>query len=598
MIKNILGILAVLSLSFWVSTANALFTISNVSYTSGSVTFTIDGDMTGYADNPTSRSQFSLFYGSGGDIYVGPMSLNPNTWSRPVFDNKTLDLDGNTGGLSTGDYTWSKYTTGLFDAAVNNATITVSFGSAPLDESAANPIIQFVWGNPSTNQAFHTVIHTESVFATTFTVGGTISGLTGSVTLQNNSGDDIIKTTNGGFTFPDQEQGTDYAVTVSSQPVGQTCIVSNANGTMPAADVTNVSVICTNNAFIESALLSVDSSKFYFDVVITDTAGETGGELVFRIATEGLGIGGATDKQRIAINFDTTSGDVTRANQVEEFGSPPDDRWTLGTITDLLITPSASDGWQIVGSVLHGTQPYVAGDIVSDVQFRFVAAGDTINIHEPNVVVTGDSVPPTTYSVGGTVSGLTGSVTLQNNGSDDIIKTTNDGFTFTAQAEGTDYAVTVASQPSGQTCSVGNGSGTNITANISNVTVTCVTDVVPTYAVGGTVSGLIGSVTLNEDTSGEDLALSTNGSFTFATEQVDGTPYAVNVLAQPAGQTCSVTNGSGTIATADVTDVSVACTDNVVAPPMVPIPTLSQWALILLSMLLGLMVFANRRRLF
>ena len=33
-------------------------------------------------------------------------------------------------------------------------------------------------------------------------------------------------------------------------------------------------------------------------------------------------------------------------------------------------------------------------------------------------------------------------------------------------------------------------------------------------------------------------------------------------------------------------------------PPATPIPTTSQWALIMLSMLIGLMVFANRRRLF
>jgi hypothetical protein len=85
------------------------------------------------------------------------------------------------------------------------------------------------------------------------------------------------------------------------------------------------------------------------------------------------------------------------------------------------------------------------------------------------------------------------------------------------------------------------------------------------------------------------------------TELEDGVAYAITVLAQPAGQTCSVTNGSGTIATADVTDVSVACIDDVVAPPpvpMVPIPAMSEWALILLTMLLGLMVYANRRRLF
>jgi hypothetical protein len=62
-----------------------------------------------------------------------------------------------------------------------------------------------------------------------------------------------------------------------------------------------------------------------------------------------------------------------------------------------------------------------------------------------------------------------------------------------------------------------------------------------------------------------------------------------------------VTNGSGTIATADVTNVAVTCVDDVVVVPPIPaapIPTLSQWALIMLSMFLGLMVFANRRRLF
>lgn len=214
------------------------------------------------------------------------------------------------------------------------------------------------------------------------------------------------------------------------------------------------------------------------------------------------------------------------------------------------------------------------------------------------VTFTNDEVPPATYTVGGTVSGLTGSVTLQNNVADDIIKTTNDSFTFTAQAEGSDYAVTVSSQPTGQTCTVTNGSGTNITANITNVTVTCVTDVIPTYSVGGTVSGLTGIVTLYEDTFGQNLAVSANGGFAFVTELEDGVAYAVTVLAQPAGQTCSVTNGSGTIAAADVTDVDVNCVDVAPPAPATPIPTMSEWALIMLSMLLGLMVFANRKRLF
>ena len=223
------------------------------------------------------------------------------------------------------------------------------------------------------------------------------------------------------------------------------------------------------------------------------------------------------------------------------------------------------------------------------------------------VTFTNDEVPPATYSVGGTVSGLTGSVTLQNNGGDDIIKTTNDGFTFPAQADSSAYAVTVSSQPTGQTCSVTGGdnnnigSGTIAGADVTNVAVTCVTDVVPTYSVGGTVSGLTGTGLALQNNGGDTLAVAAAATdFTFVTELEDDVAYAVTVSTQPTGQTCEVTSGSGTIAAADVTNVAVDCVDDVVIPPTpaTPVPTLSQWALIMLSMFLGLMVFANRRRLF
>ena len=85
-------------------------------------------------------------------------------------------------------------------------------------------------------------------------------------------------------------------------------------------------------------------------------------------------------------------------------------------------------------------------------------------------------------------------------------------------------------------------------------------------------------------------------------ELVDGSAYAVTVSSQPTGQICTVSNGSGTIATADVTDVAVSCEDGVVVPPPsgldTAIPTMSAWALFMLSMLLGLVAFINRRRLF
>jgi hypothetical protein len=121
----------------------------------------------------------------------------------------------------------------------------------------------------------------------------------------------------------------------------------------------------------------------------------------------------------------------------------------------------------------------------------------------------------------------------------------------------------------------------------------------PTYSVGGNASGLTTNNLVLQNNGVDDLPVAADGSFTFLTELVDASAYAVTVSTQSPGQTCTVTNGSGVIAAADVTNVAVTCVDDEVTPtPAASIPTLSQWALIILSMFLGLMVFANRRRLF
>jgi predicted transcriptional regulator len=180
------------------------------------------------------------------------------------------------------------------------------------------------------------------------------------------------------------------------------------------------------------------------------------------------------------------------------------------------------------------------------------------------------------------------------------LSVTADGpFTFATEiAEGSAYAVTVSSQPTGQTCTVTNGSGTVGMADVTDVTVTCV--IVPTYSVGGTVSGLTGTglILLNNGT--DPLSVTTDGPFTFATEIAEGSTYAITIASYPTGQTCAIINGSGTVGMAEVTDVVVTCEDGI--PPSldsdIGIPTMSAWALILLSMLFGLMAFLNRRRLF
>jgi hypothetical protein len=88
---------------------------------------------------------------------------------------------------------------------------------------------------------------------------------------------------------------------------------------------------------------------------------------------------------------------------------------------------------------------------------------------------------PTTYTIGGHVSGLAGSgLVLQQNGGDDLAIDADGDFTFaTPIDDGASYAVTVFAQPGdpAQTCTVENGSGTVEGANVDDVAVTCTTDV-------------------------------------------------------------------------------------------------------------------------
>ena len=163
------------------------------------------------------------------------------------------------------------------------------------------------------------------------------------------------------------------------------------------------------------------------------------------------------------------------------------------------------------------------------------------------------------YSVGGTVSGLSsGTVVLEDNGGDDLSVAANGPFTFaTPVASGAAYGVTVKTNPSGQACTVSTGSGTVGSANVTNVAVTCST--IASYSVGGTVSGLSSGTVVLQDNGGDDLSVAANGPFTFATPVASGAAYSVTVKTNPSGQACTVSSGSGTVGSANVTNVAVSC---------------------------------------
>jgi hypothetical protein len=339
-----------------------------------------------------------------------------------------------------------------------------------------------------------------------YTIGGTISGLTGTVVLQNNGSDSLSRNANGSFTFSKKvKKGKAYAVTVGTQPAGQTCVVTNGSG-KATANVTNVTVTCTTNPTF----------------------------------TVGGSVGGLTGTV------------VLRNNGADDLSVS-----ASGTFTFATKVPSGAPY-----AVTVFTQP--TGQTCAVAQ----GAGTMPNANVTNVAVTctNNPPPPTTYSIGGNVSGLAPSTTvvLQNNGGNNLSVSANGPFTFSNQlASGAAYSVTVLTQPAGQTCTVTNGSGTVAAANVTNVGVDCVA-AAATYTIGGTIAGLTGAGLKIENGPTRSASPASDATtFTLSDVVQTGFEYDVGISAQPAGQTCVILKSHGIVNNANVTNVDVRCIANV-----------------------------------
>lgn len=111
-------------------------------------------------------------------------------------------------------------------------------------------------------------------------------------------------------------------------------------------------------------------------------------------------------------------------------------------------------------------------------QARFMSAALLIALGLSACSSGGGGGATTTYTIGGNISGLSGSgLVLQNNGGNNLsvsAAATNFSFT-TAIASGGAYNVSVLTQPStpSQSCKVVNGAGT-VSANVTNIIITCI----------------------------------------------------------------------------------------------------------------------------
>lgn len=84
---------------------------------------------------------------------------------------------------------------------------------------------------------------------------------------------------------------------------------------------------------------------------------------------------------------------------------------------------------------------------------------------------------------------------------------------------------------------------------------------VANYTIGGTVSGMVGTDLVLSLNGGNNLLVTANGGFVFPQPLPDLSNYAVAIVQQPIepNQVCTVSNGSGTLAGSNITDVLVDC---------------------------------------
>lgn len=160
----------------------------------------------------------------------------------------------------------------------------------------------------------------------------------------------------------------------------------------------------------------------------------------------------------------------------------------------------------------------------------------------------GGSIP-----LSGSISGLNrAGLILTNKGKDLEVANSATTFTFTdLVANDSEFEILVKTNPVGQVCTPSNNKGRANYYSYTQTIVTCTTDL---YTLSGTVNGLKATSTGLVLANGPITVAVPAGAttFTFGKTVPNTQTYGITVLSQPAGQTCTVQNGSGTMPIRDI----------------------------------------------
>lgn len=433
-----------------------------------------------------------------------------------------------------------------------------------------------------------------------YALQGRVSGITAStsVELLLNGKAALTLTADGDFKLPESlPSGSSYTITLGAPQGASThvCTVSNGSGLISSRDVSDISISCSAQLV---RLGGEVRGLFGKGLVLQSGAGDQvpingDGRFEFKQAlsvgtiykvavlssptspsqtctvNQGAGITTKEGSQDLVVICSTNSyklggvvsGLVGRGLELENNGASP---LLIAADGPFLVPAPVASGARYQVSVRR--QPTAPNQTCSVNEGSGDGSMDNADIHSVRVICATN-----TYRIGGMVEGLLGQrLVLQNNGSDDLSLGSNGAFSFsTPIASGAGYAISVRTQPSKprQTCTVNGGAGAGTVGDhdIGTVSVVCATE---SYRLGGVVSGLRGTLVLQNNGS-DDLLVKGNGQVTFRGPVASGAGYAVSIKRQPENErlTCTV---SGDGAHGDILDADKLSAFRVVCSERAP----------------------------
>jgi uncharacterized protein YjdB len=405
-----------------------------------------------------------------------------------------------------------------------------------IDSSTVN------WSSSNTSVATVSSAGLVSVIATG---GTTISATSGSI-----SGSTVLT----GSPAVLQSIVVTTANSISSSPIGisvQLTATGNYSDGSTANLTNSVSWLANNNASISSTGLFTGITS---GVSVPVTASYQG----ITSSVNSIALTDPPILQSIAITATTSSNSPIASQAPAGYYQNLVATGTYSNGTSQVITTSGT--WTsasqniatVTSGALGGRVTGVSqGTSVITVTKDGISKSVTFTVTAP-VLVSISVTAPSSKNVVGATQQLVATGTYSDNTTSDV--------TNTVTWSTSNSAVTVSS--SGLLTTVNNiSTPISISVSLNGVTSSSNPTVTTLSKVGGIISGLSGTVVLKNN-GGDSLSISANGAFNFATPVPFGSTYSITIGTQPAGYTCSIAAGSGTVSSSNIGNINVTCVVN------------------------------------